>query len=287
MSMIVETLEDVRNILPSYNLKSTGSLATRMSDFLARAEEWVTYRIIGEDLRSYILEAIGAPNGDAETIQLTRRVICEHAYITALSELDLQLSEAGFVVQNNERMSPASQQRVAALRESLENRLMDDCDRLVERLISNPADIQEIDDWTGTEQYNYLTQAFIPTISVLRRYSKSVQVTRWEDFHALQPAMHESLMTTVAGYVSEEQVEALLELYRDNELSIAQSSVLRPIRMSIGADIAGNNDIATHFAIAARSRMLKDISDFEYFRASDQYELPGIDFGDGTVANLL
>ena len=121
--MIVETLETVQKILPSYNLKSDESLELRMSEFLARAQEWVTQAIIGNTMIDRIESGLELDGAMKKVQSMAARVICELAYLTAIAELDLQLSEAGFVVQNNEKMSPASQQRVERLTLSLEERL--------------------------------------------------------------------------------------------------------------------------------------------------------------------
>ena len=291
MTQIVTTLEQVREILPSYNLKTTGSMTTRMNDFLVTAQAWVVETIIGETLEQYVLSILGSDTQTADQLALLkhlRRVICVKAYLTAIGEMDLQLSEAGFVVQMNDKMSPASQQRVDRLTASLEERLARDCDRLVDWMIHSDRTITgAVNQWKGSEECAYLTQAFMPTMAELKRACRNMPVGKWDDFHALQPTLHDILYSTVANYVGSEQIDTLLELYRDDDLVSSQRSVIRMIRMAIGAEAEGLYDNARHFAATARNHMLSHLEDFADFAESENRNMPGIDFGDGAVANLL
>lgn len=281
--MIVSTLEEVVKYLPSFNLKSK---VDRISDFLDRAQQWVTEHIIGEDIAD-MLEidiADGSPDPHEKLRTYVSRVICELAYATMLSEMDLQLSEAGFVVQNNDHMSPASQQRTDKLAQSLQSRLRSDCDSLVKLLLTTIA----YEDWHLTEQFNYLTNNFMPTTVIVRQYApSSMQMTKWQEFYELQPKMSESLRGPVANYISNAEIDALLLLYRNEGLNDNQKIVLRWVRMATLGFVTGSPN-ADHFAIEARQWMLKHEDDFAEFVASDRYELPKpFDAGDGTVANFL
>ncbi len=281
--MIVTSHEEVQKYLPSYALKVK---VDRIKDFLDRAQQWVSDCIIGPDIEA-ILEidiAEGAPDPHERLRTFTSRAICELAYITMVAEMDLQLSEAGFVVQNNDNMSPASQQRTEKLVQSLHSRLCSDCDNLVKLLLTDSA----YDDWKITDQFNYLTNNFMPTTIVARMYApSSMQMTKWHEFYELQPKMSESLRGPVANYVSNDQIEALLLLYRMEGLNENQKKVLRWIRMATLGHVTGSPN-ADHFAIEARQWMLKHETDFPEFVASDRYELPKpFDAGDGTVANFL
>ena len=281
--MIVSTLEQVQKYLPSFNFKVK---VDRLKDFLSRAQEWLVDHILGEDIEEKLEDEIGEsePDPHEKLRTLTSRVICELAYLTAIGELDLQLSEVGFVVQNNDQMSPASQQRTDRLVQSLHDRLAADCDAIVNYLLKDAA----YEEWRGTEQFTYLTEAFMPTMTIVRLHSPSmIQLAKWQDFYELIPKMVEALHGPVAKYISIDEVDALLELYRDAELTPTQSASLRWIRMSVMAHVTGS-PTATHYAIEARLWMQQHESDFPEFVNSDRYELPKpFDFGEGTVANLL
>ena len=127
----------------------------------------------------------------------------------------------------------------------------------------------------------------VTSVSLLRDISSNSESRRWTEFYDLQPKMNIALRTTVARYVSIEQIDALLSDYRTAELQDVQRKVLRWLRMAVLGEVT-NADNATHFAIEARNWMLRHESSFPEFVASDCYELPSpFHLGDGTVANLL
>lgn len=285
--MIVSTAAQTQSVLPSINFKVGPD---RLGDFLVRAQEWVSAHIIGYDLESALEEpvATGQPDELSTLRSLVVRVICEHAYLAAVPEMDLQLSEAGFVVQNNERMSPASQQRVDRLVVNLKDRLDADCDALVKYLLDNSSEGKDYENWRGTFQFAYLTEAFIPTMAIMRQNCRQCPVAHWSEFHDLIPQMATSLRGTVADYISVDEVDELLELYRDQELLDVHKKALRLVRFAVMAEVAGLHDNAVHFAIEARNWMLRHEGDFPAFVESDRYSLPKpFNLGDGTVANLL
>lgn len=287
--MIVNTTSQMKKHLLSFNLKTDEAMESRFSSFLASAQEWVTDKIIGSEIEE-TLEidlAPGQADPHGKLRGLVGRVISETAYLASIPESDLQRSEAGFVVQNNDKMSPASLQRVERLIQSLNERINSDCDSLVHYLLKYSKAEDPYDYWRDTRQFEFLTDAFIPTMGIMRQNTSTVPVQRWAEFHDLQPKMNIALRDTVARYVSIEQIDALLSGYRTDELQDIQRKVLRWLRMAVLAEVT-NTDNATHFAIEARNWMLKHESSFPEFVASDCYELPSpFHLGDGTVANLL
>lgn len=291
--MIVKTTSEMKRHLLSFNLKLDEAMESRFSSFLARAQEWVTDKIIGEQLETALEPGsdIGQNDPHEKLRGLAGRVISELAYLASIAESDLQRSEAGFVVQNNDKMSPASLQRVERLIQSLNERINSDCDSLVNYLLKNSAPDEEnpspYEDWRDTDQFEFLTDAFIPTMGIMRQNTSSVPVQRWADFYDMQPKMNIALRTSVARYVSIEQIDVLLSDYRTDELQDVQKKVLHWLRMAVLAEVT-NADNAAHFAIEARNYMLQHESSFPEFVASDCYELPSpFHLGDGTVANLL
>lgn len=292
--MIVNTTSQMKKHLLSFNLKIDEAMESRFSSFLTRAQEWVTDHIIGDAIETALEGGteVGQNDPHDKLRGLVGRVISEMAYLTSIAESDLQRSEAGFVVQNNDKLSPASLQRVERLIQSLNERINSDCDSLVNFLLKNSVPHEDdphlpYEDWRDTPQFEFLTDAFIPTMAIMRQNASSMPVQRWTDFYDLLPKMNIALRSTVARYVSIEQIDALLSDYRTDELQEIQKKVLRWLRMAVLGEVT-NADNATRFAIEARNYMLQHESAFPEFVASDCYELPSpFNLGDGTVANLL
>ncbi len=154
--MILNGIEEIQKLLPSVNLRLD---STRLDDFMNRAQQWVTDEIIGSDLEELLeIEVVEGGRDQHEGLRLlVKRVIAPKAYLTFGDEMNLQLGEAGMVVQNNEAVSAASSQRRDNLMSSLQTRLDEDCDALVNYLLAHSVDRGETDalypDWRGTEQW--------------------------------------------------------------------------------------------------------------------------------------
>lgn len=286
--MIVSNLEQAKAYLPSVNTLVAND---RLTDFFRRAQEWVSEKIIGTDIEGTLEIDIpeNAPDPHERLRMIVSRVICEQAYLTALAELDLQLSEAGFVVQSNQMVSPASQQRMDRLVNSLKQRMVADCDGLVRYLIKNSRHHDAYDDWRGTEQFAYLTQAFTPTMeealqSCLRGEDAP---TEWPDFCNLQPEMAQAVQNVAAPYVSQEELERLLELYRDGETLYVHNRAIGHLRRVAVKETMGDHAGAVKAAIQARKVMVANESSFPAFATSDRRTLDTVDFGDGPSMNCL
>lgn len=286
--MIVSNLEQAKAYLPSVNTLVAND---RLTDFFRRAQEWVSEKIIGTDIEGTLEIDIpeNATDPHARLRMIVSRVICEQAYLTALAELDLQLSEAGFVVQSNQMVSPASQQRMDRLVNSLKQRMVADCDGLVRYLIKNSRHHDAYDDWRGTEQFAFLTQAFTPTMEeALQSCLRGADApTTWPDFHGLLPEMAQAVQNVAAPYVSQEELARLLELYRDGETLNVHNRAIGHLRRVAVKETLGDHAGAVKAAIQARKVMVANESSFPAFAASDRRTLDTVDFGDGPSMNCL
>lgn len=283
--MIVKNLDEARRFLPSLNLTVEN---TRLDDFLQRAQEWVVQRIIGSDIETLLEAAIPEGQTDQHAVlrKLVQRVIAEQAYLTASSELDVQLSEAGFVVQSNDYMKPAFDGRVDRLCESLRKRVIMDCDQLVCYLWKESKDGKEYALWRGTGQFKYLTQAFATDTQFVNGLSKE-PLEMYNIFLLMQPRMKEGLMTLVARYVSLSEVERLLEMFRDDELLDVHQRAIFYMRNAAVYFARGENRYACYSAAKARMEMKKNISYFPAFAASDEFKDPEDTIDHGKIVNFL
>ena len=91
--MILKDIETASRYLPSLNWKMD---STRLNDFFDRSQKWVVEKIIGTDIEDLLEAALqeGQEDPHADLRKLTCRVIGEEAYLCAVAEMDLQLSEA-------------------------------------------------------------------------------------------------------------------------------------------------------------------------------------------------
>lgn len=280
--MIVDP-NNISNYLPSVNFKVDNR---KFVPFLKEAEIYVTDKIIGCDIADTLMEN----NKEmSELKNLVSRAICVKAYLDAVPELDLQLSEAGFVVASNEAFKPASKERVERLMQSLRQRLSSSLDNLLVFLIHNSKDdASPLSQWRGTRQFAWFAQTPVMSMAEFSQYS-ILRLEDWEKFYNAIPAMKKALDTTVAYYVSLEWITDVMERIRDVEpLYVTEAKALLYVKKAIVAELSDHKCHVRDYAILARRVMLANIEEFPIFRNSDSYQLPESSIeGTGGIANFL
>lgn len=284
--MILGNLNQARQFLPSLNLTLDND---RFNDFFRRAQAWLVNNIVGEEVEE-ILEmdiALTAEDTHEELRTLCQRVIAEKALLDAVPEMDMQLTEAGFAVQNNDDFTPASSQRVDRLMAKMPERIAADIDALVRFLLKNSVDEESAYSyWRVSEQFKHLTAAFIP---LWEEYNKIAipPATNYEDFFRAIPNMAILMKKVAAYYVSAEEVERLVELYRDGEaLQVHRVAIAELKRVGVAAY---NHDekAARESAISAREVMLSDPDYFTAFKDSKAFGNTTINLDGGKMVNFL
>ena len=283
--MILNNLKTAVQYLPSLNLDMAND---RFNDFFHRAQEWLASHILGTAIEE-ILEAdivLCQTDTHATLRQQCQRVIAERALPDAIPEMDLQLTEAGFVVQNNDKFLPASSQRVDRLIAKMPERIAADVDMLVRFLMQNSNANGAYGSWRSTDQFKYLTAAFLPCYEDYNRLAIPKAINYEEYYDAIQ-MMSEMMLKVSDYYVSKAEVERLVGLYRGNLYQPVHAKAIANLR--IVAVAAFNHDIvrARNAAIGAREVMLEDPDSFPVFKSSSAFNSPAVNLDGGKVANFL
>lgn len=280
--MILHGIEEIQKLLPSVNLRLD---STRLDDFMLRAQQWVADNIIGSELES----ALEGEDHHADLCLRVKRVIAANAYLTFGDEMNLQLGEAGMTVQNNQSMSAASSQRRDNLMRSLEDRLDHDCDALVNYLLENSAEGKTYERWRDTEQFYYLTIAFLPTMKELHRHLpfKTSYTGHWADFNKSLLNVSIGMMDISASYVSAGEIVRLRELYRENGLNEVQHQAVFRLQSVAAACLVNDLQQARKSAIGARNTMLDFLDDFTSFAASDCVNMSDVNFDAGHIVDTI
>lgn len=284
--MILNSTKDAAKFLPSLNLTLDND---RFEDFFRRAQEWLTSHIIGTDietaLESYSCTVSVDP--DADLRLRCQRVIAEKALLDAVPEMDMQLTEAGFAVQNNDNYSPASAQRVDRLLAKLPERIAADVDALVRYLLKNSDNSEAAyKNWRGTDQFKYLTAAIMPLMESYNRYALPPLKT-YEEYYNAIPLAANVMKNIAAYYVSGEEIERLKELYRNNDLLDIHRKAIQGLREVAAAGYSGDTKRARNAAMCARNVMLSDPDSFPAFKASEAFNKPAVNLDGGKTVNFL
>jgi hypothetical protein len=293
--MILNNINEAKQFLPSLNLTLEND---RFKDFFRRAQEWLVSHIVGTDIED-VLEtdiSVGQEDIHADLRLLCQRVIAEKALLAAIPEMDMQLTEAGFAVQDNDDMSPASAQRVDRLLAKLPERIANDIDALVRFLLKNSNgtenDHKPYDNWRGTDQFKYLTGVFMPLFEEYKAYChglprKDEAPMTYDDFYSIIPLMSRVLREEAGYHVSKAEIDRLLELYRDNSLLEIHRKAIVCLKDCAVAALRYDTKRARDAALQAREVMLSDPNSFPAFKASDAFNKPTVNLDGDKLVNML
>ena len=284
--MIVDP-KNINQYLPSVNFKVD---SVRFVPYLQEAEMDITDKILGCEIADMLA------NSEKEDLNELKNLACRAisitAYLNAIPEMDLQLSEAGFVVASNEAFSPASKERVERLMHSLRRRRSATLDNLLVFLVNNSiGDASPIKDWRGSRQFSYFSQTPVLSLAEFERFNL-IEVScelSWDKFYSYIPIMKANLHSTVAYYISDTYILNLMERLRDAEPILdVERQVLANIKGAIIAGAMDSRNIMIEEAITARKIMIDNIGQFPIFYKSDSYQLPEKSIsGTGGVSNFL
>lgn len=263
--MIVQGYREMKKFLPALSMKGEPAL---FDDALVSAQEDLAASIVGASLEERIeLREVE----DARLLTRCQRIISLQAFLASVPEMDLVLTDAGFGVISNQDVAPASKDRVQALRASLQARLDNEKDRLVEYLLTS----EQYEDWRGTEEFARLSSGLIMTlrefhdVAVMNARTAPNCPRSWSDFIQLVPALNIALLSDVASYISVDYAEELLEKVRDKEPMLPnEKKVLRMIGAAVTSFAMEDRETGREMAIRAAAFMNAHPDDFPTFMDS-------------------
>lgn len=289
--MILSNTQQATEFLPSLNLSVDNN---RLVSFFRRAQAWLVSHIIGDELEELLEIDIpdGSPDDHKDLRKLCQCVIAERALLEAAPEMDMQLTEAGFAVQNNDDFSPASAQRVDRLLAKMPERIAADIDALVRYLMKHSTADEPYDDWRGTDQFKRLTAVFLPCCEEYTALCNGLPNSKksamnFDEFYSVIPMLARELREVADYYVSRAEIDRLVELYRDNELLDIHRKAIANLKDAAVAAFRYDAKRARNSAILARDVMISDPDSFPEFKASPAYNTPTIDLNGGNFVNML
>lgn len=183
-------------------------------------------------------------------------------FAKAIPQLDLVLTPTGFGVVNNDQVSPASKERVLALRSELEEMAVDALDDIADRLTAFP-------EWSaGSEARSYFCCCFtkrevaeICNVPVTLANIKS----RLPDVIAAEEAM--------AAEVSPELLAHLREAIRTASHTFAEFRFLKLLKAAVSQFVKHEDPFVWRSLINAAVKYLEEnLSDFPSYSESQVYK---------------
>lgn len=265
--MIIQNLLQAKKYLPAISIKDD---VTTMDDNFLTAEQELSNDILGEELLILLEKKY---DEDSKLLIMCERIISLSAFLSAIPELDLVLTQSGFAVHSSEKMSPASRQRVDALIQSVNSRLDKATDTLIDYLITTP---MYDDIWRSTEQFDKITAGLISTYSEFKKYALYTPACAlnypksYNEFKQHYAGMKISLDTSVASRISQAYTTELLEKYRDRvQLNSYDKKVLEYVRHAVASEVVGDHCTVFNMLNEAVSFMKKNPGQFLTFFSSE------------------
>lgn len=282
---MIATVTDMKEFLPSIVMKGTPKV---FDDALKVAQQQLEDKILGSALMSAIdVTTTSHP----ELKEKCQRIVCVDAFLSSVNEMDLVLTDSGFAVIQDEQMAPASKERVANLKASLQDRLDLSRDLLISWLV-DPA--QASLSWGGTEQFKRLTAGLFLTfaqfkeVAVYNNITANVYPRTWSDYVKLIGTLSVALMTSAASYISTEYASELLEKVRDAEqMEDVEVTVLRLIRTAIAALVLGDTETYQQQITKAVAVMKANPEKFPTYTQSKAANAPGIHHSDTPIFSMF
>lgn len=173
------------------------------------------------------------------------RFICLHAFYNAIPGLDLVLTATGFGVVNNQNVSPASRDRVEALRKQVKRASDDACDRIIIQLLGN-------EEWAATPNARIIVSSLFFTAEELKTYAGKPDACR-SDLREIRPVIIEA-EEIIRRQISSELHDYLLTQIISDKCTPHESVIIGMLRKAIGLRINKQE--------AAFKRMLEDTVNF-------------------------
>lgn len=282
--MLVDGYAEMKPYLPALEMKGSPTL---FNDALEVAQDALVAEIIGTDLEALLEQR--HPN-DARLLKRCQRVISQQAFLASIPDLDLILTDAGFGVVQNDKVTMASKDRVQALIDNIKLKLDDGKDSLILYLLKTSV----YDSWRGTEEFSRLSDGLILTfdefkdVAVLNNISALSYPKTWGDFYSLNSALNVALFTNVAGYISKDYACEIIEKLRDKETFLPiEKKVLRIIKIAIAAYALGDSKLGLEQTLAAVAIMKSNPDDFPTFIESAESKAVDLTHSDTPIFSML
>lgn len=265
MTILISNIKEFSDIIP------TAVGVTEFDDvktFVKSAENWLKLNVLGTKLFSTVKSTLESSTGvkDETLLTLCRNVVANHAYWDAIPFLDLVHTNEGFGVIQNDRLVPASKDRVAALREQCVVRRDSEVESLLDYLEESS---QYHEDWKSSSTFSILSDCLITTARELAIYAE------WEgtrkEFLKLRPTLIQLTISKIQPLISRNYVNELIEMQRENSVDGDDLVIITLLKQVLGSLMIGNNESAKQAMEDAMNYMDGSQDSFPTYYESKEY----------------
>lgn len=255
---MLETIDIMRRYIPTI---AGGSIA-KYEQAIADARSWIISTLLG---REFMIE-IEAMNPKSELYRCTERLLAYKAYQLAIPKLDLVETANGFAVVNDEKLAPASRDRVTALVASFEASITQAVGELLDYLEDTPA---YRGAWSNSPAFTVMTDSFLPTLREFRRYGSFVGNNL--DFMAERPAFQSVILRYIEPRISRELTRAILDEVAVGNVSESHERILSDLKFALAAFYNERMELGEQSIARVRRVLEADPDAFPAFKTSELY----------------
>ncbi|MDR1551875.1 MAG: hypothetical protein LBS69_00205 [Prevotellaceae bacterium] len=260
--MIVDNIDILKKHVPTVAGDSVSF--AELEEHVRAAESWLRNNISGSALYDFMEMNIEIPLHGMLLYKM-QRVISLRGFENAVPMLNLVLTSAGFAVTNNEKVAPASKERVADLREGLKRECADAIEDMITFL---ETDETYTELWKMSPSYSFFSDTFLPTFMLFKNYAPyadsvaSIFPKCRLDFAALRGKMRSVMAGKITGATGKKIVLELIDGMNSDTLSVVEKKLLEPLRFALAAYTLGLNDEGDSFINQALSIIKENADDF-------------------------
>jgi hypothetical protein len=255
--------------------------------FIPDAEEKYIKPFLGDDLFE-MLQTWQETEDDVTSPELAAlypyvvAALSRFTMLLAIPHLNISIGESGFGVISTNNTAPASKERVADFKASLETLAWGNIETMLRFLEENQENYAE---WVSSDAYTMEMRNLINSTSLFNSF---VDIDRSRlTFHGLRKAMDNVEEIDVKNLISEEQFDNLLEKVKNgDELEDEETTLLYHLRAFVANKVAytqlnkNTSDIAAFHYNAARQFINANVDVFTLFAESDCYDEADAPFSD-------
>jgi hypothetical protein len=277
--MLIESIETLKELIPTI----VGNDIARYRPYLETADAWLSREITGPPLFGKLTNA-----GNSDLLKLSQSVVAYKAYFDAIPFLDLIETETGFGVVNNDKIVPASKERVQALLKQTEQRLSDSCESLI-RYLEDHSDYHT--DWKASAAFSLISDCYIYSLDEFKRYAPFTG-TRL-DFVKAKPILLKNQKLKIESVISPELSSQIISQLRGSGISEDNGKIIELLRFALAfftiddsqykaifntnpyelkaAESLDKYNIGDSFLVKAYNHIISNTSKYPAFESSDIY----------------
>lgn len=256
---MLDTIDRLRIYIPT--IISNVDMS-RYSQSIADAESWIVTTLLGAEL----MDQIRKLDPNRQIYIITERLMAYKAYALAIPKLDLVESPNGFAVVNDDKLLPASRERVTALVASMDRSATQTAGEMIE-WFERSAEYREL--WLASAAGIAMSGSLIASLSMFRYYGTFAG--DYFEYMAAQPTIRAMIMRYIEPRISRELTREIITQVQDNALSDTNLAIIDDLRYALTSYYNDRLETAELALSKVRNTIENNADNYPAFRNSQLY----------------